>query len=218
MLELNQSTNDIRYFHQLFEEGEQVPVNLFLDFEDWRIGTRGFSWEGTIPPTQPGATSIPLARADPVELIRGAHFSPFTQDSLGPDIPCYREERNQGLILSRQIQSEQIYKQQALVDDLHGKIDWSKENIEWASMGPELRSRKDVKETMNVVIDDLMHWWSNEVDELKELNTSQCALTSCSITFNTTSLTLTGAINDFGTFRICSMYPINCGESGISIS
>ena len=28
--------------------------------------------------------------------IRGAHFWPFDQPSLGPDIPCYLDERNQG--------------------------------------------------------------------------------------------------------------------------
>jgi hypothetical protein len=84
----DQYTNDVRYFHQLFDRGVLFKTNTFLDFEDWRIGSRGFSWDGNIPPTAPGATSIPKARATDYKL-RGAHFFPFDQPSLGPDIPCY---------------------------------------------------------------------------------------------------------------------------------
>jgi hypothetical protein len=110
-------------------------VNLFLDFQDWRLGSRGFSWYGTIPPTKAGESSIPMARALEGE-IRGAHFWPFDQDSLGPDIPCYLDERNQGLVLDRKLQRAQIDKQEALVSDLLGRIEWLEENIEWADMGP----------------------------------------------------------------------------------
>lgn len=171
---------------------------MFLDFEDWRMGSRGFSWEGNVPPTAKGATSIPKARAAE-GFIRGAHFWPFDQRSLGPDIPCYLTERNQGLVLDRALQQRQINAQEALVSDLRGRIDWLGENIEDATMRPELRARKDVRRNLTWVQADFTYWWQNEVEELKQLNSSQCVLKECVILFNTSSLQLTGAINDTGT-------------------
>ena len=126
--EHNQTTNDVRYFQRLYDFGQLYGVNLFLDFEDWRTGSRGFSWTGVIPPTAPGASSITRARA--LEgTIRGAHFSPFDQRSLGPDIPCYLKERNQGLVLDRSLQRKQIDQQSALVDDLQGRVAVSEANL-----------------------------------------------------------------------------------------
>ena len=52
--QLDQSTNDVKYFQRLFDRGNMYGVNLFLDFEDWRVGSRGFSWKGYIPPTEAG--------------------------------------------------------------------------------------------------------------------------------------------------------------------
>jgi hypothetical protein len=198
-LEHDQFTNDVRFFQRLFDRGTLYETNMFLDFEDWRLGSRGFSWVGYIPPTALGATSIPKARA--VDgFIRGSHFWPFDQDSLGPDIPCYLSERNQGLVLDRSLQRLQIERQEALVDDLRGRIDWLGENIEDASMGPTLRSRKDVRANLTWVQADFTYWWQNEVDELRQLNSSQCIEQNCTIQFNTSSLELTGAINGTGTY------------------
>lgn len=39
----------VGFYHQLFDNGNLFAVNLFLDFEDWRFGARGFSWDGNIP-------------------------------------------------------------------------------------------------------------------------------------------------------------------------
>lgn len=196
--EHDQFTNDARFFQRLFDRGTLYETNMFLDFEDWRMGSRGFSWTGYIPPTALGATSVPKARA-PDGVIRGAHFWPFDQRSLGPDIPCYLTERNQGLVLDRSLQRAQIDEQEALVDDLRGRIDWLEANIEDATMRPELRARKDVRRNLTYVKADFTHWWENEVDELRQLNSSQCIETSCWIMFNTSSLRLTGAIEDVGT-------------------
>jgi hypothetical protein len=195
--ELDQYTNDARFYHQLFDNGGLYDVQLFLDFEDWRMGGRGFSWYGSIPPTAKGQTSIPKARS-PDGKINGAHFWPFDQRSLGPDIPCYRKERNQGLILDRSLQVTQIDKQEQLVSDLEGRVAWLGEQIEVATMDSTLRSRKDVRRNLTWVQDDFQHWLNNEIDELKQLNSSQCVSTSCYIQFNTTSLLLTGAIEDVG--------------------
>lgn len=67
---------------------------------------------GNIPATcAHNCTSIPKARAKP-GVIRGALFWPFDQESLGQNIPCYRQERNQGLILDRSLQRKQIDQQE----------------------------------------------------------------------------------------------------------
>ena len=164
------------------------------------MGSRGFGWYGNIPPTKAGESTIPMARAS-YGTIRGAHFWPFDQDSLGPDIPCYLDERNQGLVLDRMLQRSQIDKQEALVSDLLGRIEWLEENIEWADMGPELRSRKDVRQDLLWRKADFTNWWANEVDELRELNMSQCSTADCNLLFNTTSLELTGVISGTGVIR-----------------
>ena len=199
-VEQDQSTNDVRYFQRVYDLGELRAVNLFLDFEDWRIGGRGFSWNGEIPPTKEGNTSIPLARAKK-GTIRGTHFWPFDQPPLGPDIPCAFLERNQGLVLDRRLHNSQIGKQEALVYDLEGRVDWINENIEFAKMDAVKRSRKDVKEFMIKERDHFTAWLVNERSELNSLNSSQCTLQKCSIQFNTSSLLLTGAIEDTGVIR-----------------
>jgi hypothetical protein len=176
-------------------------MNLFLDFEDWRMGSRGFSWNGYIPPSSLGSTSVTKARALTVTdegAIRGAHFWPFDQPSLGPDVPCYMTERNQGLVLDRALQRTQIDAQEALVDDLFGRIDWLDEHIETAVMGPQLRSRKDVRANLTWVQADIVQWWTNELSELGELSSSQCVSEQCIIRFDTSSLLLTGAITAKG--------------------
>jgi len=201
IVEHDQYTNDARFFQRLFDRGILYETNMFLDFEDWRMGSRGFSWTGYIPPTELGATSIPKARASD-GVIRGAHFWPFDQRSLGPDIPCYLIERNQGLVLDRSLQRLQIDQQMALVDDLQGRIDWLGENIEDAKMDAVFRSRKDVRQNLTWVQADFRYWWQNEVDELQQLNSSQCIVENCVILFNTSSLLLTGAINDTGVVKL----------------
>lgn len=199
----DQSTNDVIYHQRVFERGEVKNISVFLDFEDWRMGTRGFSWDGNIPPTKEGASSISDARADP-GTIRGAHFWPFDQDSLGPDIPAYLQERNQGLILDRRLHHIQTGFQEALVYDLEGRVEWIEENIEWARMDAVRRSRRDVRHYMIGEHTHFSQWLQNERVELQELNTSQCAIVSCYLLFNTTSLELTGAISDKGVVRYTS--------------
>ncbi|CAM9248295.1 unnamed protein product, partial [Ectocarpus fasciculatus] len=196
----DQETNDVIYHQRIFERGEKKNISMFLDFEDWRMGTRGFSWDGNIPPTKAGASSIAEARADS-GTIRGAHFWPFDQDSLGPDIPCYLQERNQGLVLDRRLHHVQTGYQEALVYDLEGRVEWIEENIEWARMDATRRSRRDVRHYMIGERTHFQHWLENERVELQELNTSQCAIVSCYLLFNTTSLELTGAISDKGVVR-----------------
>ena len=65
-------------------------------------------------------------------------------------------------------------------------------------MTPNLRSRKDVRENLTWVQADLLQWLENENYELKMLNSSQCVMKDCFIQFNTSSLELTGAVNETG--------------------
>ena len=200
LIVLNQSTNEVSFYHQLFDNGELFPVELFLDFEDWRLGTSGFNWEGNERPTR-NHLSIPAAKAK-AGIIRGAHFWPFAYDAIGPDIPAYKMERNQGLILNRAYQHIQIQQQEKLVQDLFERMNWMEENIEWAIMDARLRSRKDVRREMTIELGHIHHWYQNELQELMELNSSQCAHVDCTIVFDTTKLTLTGAINAKGNLII----------------
>jgi hypothetical protein len=68
IVETNQSQNSIAYYQRLFSRGTLYKVDLFLDFEDWRTGTRGLNMKGEEPPYLGGATAI-----------RGAHFNPFDE-------------------------------------------------------------------------------------------------------------------------------------------
>jgi hypothetical protein len=193
----------VRFYQQMYDLGELRPVNLFLDFEDWRMGTRGWSWDGNIPPTAKGESSIEDAPAK-AGTIRGAHFWPFDQVALGPDIPCYLQERNQGLVLDRKLHNSQLGLQESLVYDLENRVKWIDENIEFARMDAKRRSRRDVMHYMTEQKEHFTQWKDNEMTELKELNTSQCTLVKCSIIFNTSSLELIGAIADKGNnFIIC---------------
>jgi len=193
---INYKKHNLKIYNFL---GTLYQTNLFLDFEDWRMGSRGFSLIGYIPPTANGYTSITKARAID-GFLRGAHFWPFNQKSLGTDIPCYEKERNQGLVLDRKLQRQQINQQEALINDINGKIKWIENNIEDATMTPNLRSRKDVRENLTWVQADLLQWLDNENVELKMLNSSQCVMIDCFIQFNTSSLQVTGAINDTGIY------------------
>jgi hypothetical protein len=210
---LDQSTNDIAYSHRLFDRGERTPVKLFLDFEDWRLGTRGWNWDGEYPATSnanrtEGAKDGYYSEDDPeapevsvMSWIKGAHFWPFNQTSLGPVLPAYHHEENHGLVLDRQNLHKQIHFQEALIDDIKGRVDWTRDNDEWSTMGAELRSRKDVKRNMSYVAQDFEDWEMNERVELGELSSSQCSMKNCTIMFNTSSLELMGAINDTGVLR-----------------
>jgi len=200
--DLNQSTNHVRYYQQLFDFGTLFDVDLFLDFEDWRIGTRGLNWNGISTPTSTSIDdSYSTIKKQQTKTIRGSHFWPFELASLGIDIPCYLKERNQGLVLDRSLQRFQIDQQYNLVDDLKGRINWLQKNIETAVMGPKLRARKDVKANLLGIKKKFKDWWQNEVMELNTLNASQCVHKKCFLEFNTSSLILSGAIQGKGTIK-----------------
>lgn len=196
-LELDQASNDAQYYQTLFDKGTNYGVSLFLDFEDWRFGTRGLTYTNSLPPMTKGQTSNPKARSSDGSIV-GAHFNPFDQDSIGPIVPCYKKCSNEGLVLDRSSQINQIDDQEALVSDIDGRLQWLEENIEWATMDANRRSRKDVRESLIVERNVYAEWLHNEIDELKSLNSSQCVHQSCALLFNTSSLELIGVVNGSG--------------------
>lgn len=50
MYSVNQTRNTVRYWHMLFDRGQLYNISLFLDFEEWRLGTYGLHLSGGIQP------------------------------------------------------------------------------------------------------------------------------------------------------------------------
>ena len=162
---------------KLFKRGRSFSIQLFLDFEDWRVGTRGLNINGDFPPQKfendisygnyyndkfnnnyynnnnnnngnnnnnnnNNNSSLQYKSAS-----LSAYFSPFRLPSSISsiyDIPSYLSDSNQGLVLDRNVQYSQLYKQNALISDLNGEIQFLTDHTETAVTDFQLRSRKDV--------------------------------------------------------------------------
>ena len=194
----------MKFYQRIFKRGTLYNVSLFLDFEDWRIGSRGFKIATNLPPQIPFGGPVVISKQSNLynlTVIRGAHFSPFEYYiSTTTNIPSYLKERNIGLVLDRQSQTYQVNQQDALLLDLSGEINWMTQNLQTATMDFKLRSRKDVIEDMRDKRAKIYDWKMNEVNEMKSLNSSQCSYVNCVIRFNTSALTLTGAITGKGEY------------------
>ena len=104
---LNQSNNEIKYYFKLFNRGKLFRADLFLNFEDWRVGSRGLSVGGNNAIQNNTNNGSQLYS----NIVRSAHFSPFFfpfSTSRTYDIPSYLYERNQGLVLDRSLQFSQL--------------------------------------------------------------------------------------------------------------
>lgn len=160
---MNQSTNEIQYSLRLFKRGTLFPADLFLDFENWREGSRGLNMGGDYPPQNQsdifnGLNNI--TNTNYTNLIRSAHFSPFRYPSSTSslfDIPSYLLERNQGLVLDRSLLKKQLYYQSALVSDLQGEIQFMTEKLETAIMDATMRSRKNVSSKVSTHYSIIQH-------------------------------------------------------------
>jgi hypothetical protein len=115
--------------------------------------------------------------------------------------PAYLSKRNQGLLLERSVLLQQLERQEALISDLQGEIDWMGLNIETAIMGADLRARKDVIAKMRGERALIEQWRANEIMKLSKFNTTQCIASSCALLFNTSTLTMTGVYNGTGYLR-----------------
>ncbi len=71
---------------------EHVEVPLFLDFEDWRRGIRGWEQSCRVGDTDLCLPSYTID--DAYHKPPGAHWSPFDFDTLGPSVPTFGKTWN----------------------------------------------------------------------------------------------------------------------------
>lgn len=70
---------------QAFRSGLHIPASLFADFEDWRMGTFGWTLRGA-PDPRSGDYSQGNDVYEASSLPRGGHFDPRNFTSLGPRV------------------------------------------------------------------------------------------------------------------------------------
>ncbi|KAK1738925.1 glycosyl hydrolase (family 43) [Skeletonema marinoi] len=169
----NQSSSESSHTLQAFRNGQHSTVPLFLDFEDWRQGTRG--WKQSC---RRGRDDIclPTSLHETTTNIAGAHWNPFDFESLGPSIPAARDEWNNGLEYKALVHWMDEEFQHGLTDDA------------------SIRSREEIR--MNIT--DYSEVISSEELILDMLTQSQCSAVECNLLFNTSDATLTGAVNATG--------------------
>ena len=107
---------------QEFRGGEHFTVPLFLDFEDWRRGTRG--WKQSCRRGS-GDRCLPVTSSFwPKMSIAGAHWNPFDFEPLGPSIPTARSEWNKGLVLNKMMLELDIDDQTGLIEEYESLVHW----------------------------------------------------------------------------------------------
>ena len=178
-----------RYTEQLFGGGIHEPAHLLAGFEDWRKGTRGMR-QGEAP-----GSFDPSGGAPP-----GAHFDPFAFTSLGPNIPSYNYTTNNGLVLNSASLDLQIAQQNHWIDQIEDTIQFTVDNLDIGVMDASKRARIDVRKLMSLTRDEHNNLLAFEKDKLDTLENSQCVNEPCELLFNTSSLTMTGAIDVVGTY------------------
>lgn len=76
--------------HKAFREGIHLSADLFANFEDWRMGTFGWTLAGAPDPRAADDSNSGVWWGEEEESIkispRGAHFDPRNFTSLGPRI------------------------------------------------------------------------------------------------------------------------------------
>ena len=193
----NQATAQSSYTFQEFRDGEHAQVPAFLDFEDWRRGVQG--WEqscrnddATYQLCLPAPAALEGdAHVKPV----GAHWSPFSNDALGPSIPTFGNMCNSGLVLNEEELELDITKQTGLIQHYEELVAWIDEEYQYGvTDDPMLRTRKDIRENITSYAKTIQA----EKDVLAALRQSQCSNQPCQLLFNTSDTTLTGAINATG--------------------
>lgn len=199
VIDINTSSNEIQYFHRLFSDGMLFPIELFLDFENWPIGTNPVTYDGS-----------EFSTFSEPKNITGAHFSPFlvstndsasitnhSNNSISDITSIYPSPVN--LYLDTNALSLEVSALDAKAEDLEGRIQWLETNKEWYRMDASRRSRLDVKLAGEETLKSLQIQLTEMKLALSWLNSSQCSSpvdsSGCSLLFNTSSLTLRGVVN-----------------------
>lgn len=182
----NQTTANLSSTTQLFAGGKHYDIALFADFEDWRQGTHGWNLNSDLHQKKE---------------IPGSHWSPFDFESLGPTIPAFNTSSNNGLVLNKRILDRQIDSQNKWIEEIKQKVEWLQDNLSVATLDAKNRARIDVKRDLTRTRNEYQNLLSFEVQKLHALSESQCMYQVCTLTFNTTNLELTGAINATGSIE-----------------
>ena len=192
-----QSSSESKSTMQSFAGGEHTKIALFADFEDWRQGTRG--WKQSCDFRRSSDKCFPQASNESHLLKpRGAHWSPFLFNSLGPNIPSFNSSSNNGLVLNEVKLEFEIEQQLQLIEDIENYIKWIKNEMNITSLDAKTQFRIDIKNNLIRTQHDYQSLLTREKRKLDKLSNSQCRNEKCSLLFNTSNLELTGAINATG--------------------
>eukprot|EP00985_Skeletonema_marinoi_P033105 scaffold40461_cov256-Skeletonema_marinoi.AAC.1 len=175
----NQSSSESSHTLQAFRNGQHSTVPLFLDFEDWRQGTRG--WKQSC---RRGRDDIclPTTLHETATNIAGAHWNPFDFESLGPSIPAARDEWNNGLVLNKKTMELTVDGQAKLIEEYKALVHWMDEEFQHGlTDDASIRSREEIR--MNIT--DYSEVISSEELILDMLTQSQCSAVECNLLFNT---------------------------------
>ena len=178
----------VEYSTQSFGGGLHSPANLFSGFEDWRKGS--YSLRQSEPPGSFNPSTTPVNA--------GAHLNPFDFKSLGPSIPSYNSSVNNGLVLNNASLHVQLQNQSDWIDSIKETIQYLNDNKDIAIMDAKKRARIDVRRLMSKSKEEHEELLNFEQAKKNVLSASQCVNTPCEILFNTSSLTLSGAIDAVG--------------------
>ncbi|KAL7434161.1 hypothetical protein ACHAXM_003917 [Skeletonema potamos] len=193
----NQSSSESSHTSQEFRHGQHVTVPLFLDFEDWRRGTHGWKQScrrGHDDICLPGLPVSLLENASNIK-IAGAHWNPFDFEPLGPSIPAARDEWNNGLVLNKNTMKLAIDDQAKLIEEYNSVVHWMDEGFQHGlTDDASIRSREEIR--LNIT--DYSEVISSEKRIFDLLMQSQCSTVECSLLFNTSDATLSGAVNATG--------------------
>lgn len=194
-IEYNQTFASSVYTAQEYAGGTSNHVGLFMDFEDWRKGSRG--WEQSCRASGTGEC-LPASNQDKSKP-RGAHWSPFDFGVLGPSVLTYDQSWNNGLVLNRVELSKDVAKQTKMIDKYKELAEWTEAQYHHGlTDGPRLRFRENIKQDARQFVSRLESMIEKEQSTLDVLAASQCINTECSLLFNTSDFTLRGAVNATG--------------------
>jgi hypothetical protein len=182
---------------QWFHDGKHERVPLFSNFENWFEGTAAWT----------GSQGCYINQPKPKPLIckpRGAHWSPFEFESLGPSIPTFGGNQNSGLVLNLERKAKDEERQKILIRHLNSHLQWIKESNN-TSMDTITKYRIDIMKSFKKMYLDIEEKHRRETHELRILSDSQCTSSkNCKLFFNTSSFELSGVINATGTLGYTS--------------
>ena len=193
--EYNQTVASSIYTAQEYAGGDSTHVSLFMDFEDWRKGSRG--WEQSCRASGTGEC-LPTSDNDDKSKPRGAPWSPFDFGMLGPNVRTYDQSWNSGLVLNRVELSNDVAKQTKLIDKYKELAEWTESQYRHGvTDDPRLRFREYIEQEARKYVSRLENVIEAEQSTLDVLAASQC-VNNCSLLFNTSDFTLRGAVNATG--------------------